>query len=56
MHVFIRLLDFILIMHDRGFYHSDIKPENITLFGVAGQVNQYEAKVIDMGGVSYEYD
>ena len=31
VHVFTRLLEFVLLMHEAGFYYTDIKPDNIAL-------------------------
>jgi serine/threonine protein kinase len=45
VHIFSRLLEFILLLSEQKYYHSDIKPENITLVQVQG--DRYLVKVIN---------
>jgi hypothetical protein len=40
-----------LLLSEQEYYHSDIKPENITLVQVQGD-NRYLAKVINFGELS----
>ncbi len=51
MHVFSRLLEFMLLLSEQKYCHSDIKPENVALVKVQGD-NRYLAKVIDFSGLS----
>ncbi len=52
VHVFIQLLDFILLMYEKKLFHSDLKPANITLVPVEQKIDYYIAKVIDFGSVT----
>jgi hypothetical protein len=45
VHVFWRLLEFILLLREQGYCHSNIKPENITLVQVDS--SRYIAQVIN---------
>jgi serine/threonine protein kinase len=47
VHVFARLLEFMLLLSDKAYCHSDLKPENVTLVLVEG--DNYVAKIIDFG-------
>jgi serine/threonine protein kinase len=47
VHLFTRMLNFILVLKDKGYCHSDLKPENVTLVRVTD--NLYEARIIDFG-------
>jgi hypothetical protein len=51
VHVFSRLLEFILLLGEQKYCHSDIKPQNITLVQVQGD-NRYLAKVVDFTELS----
>ncbi len=50
VHIFSHLLEFILLLGEQGYCHSDLKPENVTLVPVEGDI--YVAKVIDFGVLS----
>ena len=53
MHIFARLLEFALLLHGNGCYHSDIKPDNATLVNAEGQdAGVFEMKLIDFGELS----
>ena len=55
VHIFTRSLELVLLLHSKGYYHSDIKPGNVTLVNVEGQEHGgFEAKVIDFGELSNE--
>jgi hypothetical protein len=45
VHIFSRLLEFMLLLGEQEYCHSDIKPENVTLVQVQGD-NRYLAKII----------
>jgi hypothetical protein len=45
VHVFSRLLEFMLLLGEQKYFHSDIKPENVTLVQLLGD-NRYLAKVV----------
>jgi hypothetical protein len=51
VHIFSRLLEFMLLLGEQKYFHSFIQPENITLVQVLGD-NRYLAKVIDFGELS----
>jgi serine/threonine protein kinase len=51
VHIFSRLLEFMLLLGEQKYFHSDIKPENVTLVQVQGD-NRYLIKVIDFGELS----
>jgi serine/threonine protein kinase len=51
VHIFSRLLEFMLLLGEQKYCHSDIKPENVTLVQVQGD-NRYLAKVVDFGELS----
>jgi serine/threonine protein kinase len=51
VHIFSRLLEFMLLLGGQKYFHSDIKPENITLVQVQGD-NRYLTKVVDFGELS----
>jgi serine/threonine protein kinase len=48
VHIFSRLLDFMLLLSEQKYCHSNIKLENITLVQVQGD-NRYLVKVVDFG-------
>ncbi len=51
MHIFSRLLEFILLLSEQKYYHSCIQPENFTLVQVQGD-SRYLAKVVDFSEIS----
>jgi serine/threonine protein kinase len=51
VNVFTTLLEFTLLMKEKGYCHSDIKPENTQLVKCEDRENAYILKVIDFGGV-----
>jgi hypothetical protein len=51
VHIFSRLLEFMLLLGEQKYFHSCIRPENIRLVQVQGN-NRYLAKVIDFGELS----
>jgi hypothetical protein len=51
VHIFSRLLEFMLLLSEQKYCHSCIQPENVTLVQVQGG-NRYLAKVIDFGEFS----
>jgi hypothetical protein len=51
VHIFSRLLEFILLLGEQKYCHSYIQPENVTLVQVQGN-NRYLAKVINFGELS----
>jgi hypothetical protein len=51
VHVFSRLLDFMLLLGEQKYFHSDINPENVTLVQLQGD-NRYLAKVVDFSELS----
>jgi hypothetical protein len=51
VHVFSRLLEFMLLLSEQKYCHSCIRPENITLVQVQGD-NRYLAKVINFDELS----
>jgi hypothetical protein len=51
VHVFSRLLEFMLLLGEQKYCHSGIQPENVTLVQVQGD-NRYLAKVIDFSELS----
>jgi hypothetical protein len=51
VHIFSRLLEFMLLVSEQTYFHSCIQPENITLMQVEGN-NKYLAKVIDFSELS----
>ncbi len=50
VHIFSRLLEFILLLSEQKYCHSDIKPENVTLVQVRG--DRYLVNVIDFSHLS----
>ncbi len=40
-----------MMMKEKGYCHSDIKPENTQLVKIEDRENAYALKVIDFGGV-----
>lgn len=38
---------------DKGYCHSDLKPDNITLSPIEGKKDCYEARIIDFGSLTY---
>ncbi len=36
VHIFSRLLEFMLLLSSKGYCHSDLKPENVTFINVEG--------------------
>jgi hypothetical protein len=48
VHIFSRLLEFILLLSEQSKCHSCIQPENVTLLQVQGD-NRYLVKIIDFG-------
>jgi serine/threonine protein kinase len=50
VHVFTTLLEFVMIMKEKGYCHSDIKPANTQLVKCEDHENAYILKVIDFGG------
>jgi hypothetical protein len=54
VHVFSRLLEFMLLLSEQKYFHSCIQPENVTLVQVQGD-NRYLAKIIYFGEIS-RYD
>jgi hypothetical protein len=51
VHIFSRLLEFILLLSEQKYFHSCIQPENVTLVQAQGD-NRYLAKVVDFGELS----
>ncbi len=51
VHIFSRLLEFMLLLSEQKYFHSCIQPENVTLVQVQGD-NRYLAKVIDFGEIA----
>ncbi len=51
VHIFSRLLEFILLLGEQKYFHSCIQPENITLVQVQCD-NRYLAKVIEFDELS----
>jgi hypothetical protein len=51
VHIFSRLLEFMLLLGEQKYYHSCIQPENVTLVQVQGD-NRYLTKIIDFGKLS----
>ncbi len=51
VHIFSRLLEFVLLIGEQKYFHSYIQPENVTLVKVQGD-NRYLAKVVDSGELS----
>jgi hypothetical protein len=51
VHIFSRLLEFMLLLGGQKYCHSYIQPENITLVQVQCD-NRYLAKIIDFGELS----
>jgi hypothetical protein len=51
VHIFSRLLEFMLLLGEQKYCHSCIEPENITLVQVQGD-NRYLAKVNNFGELS----
>ncbi len=51
VHIFSRLLEFVLLLSEQKYFDSCIQPENITLVQVQGD-NRYLAKFIDFGEIS----
>ncbi len=45
VHIFARLVEFVLILSEKGYCHSNLKPENVALVHV--QKDCYVAKFID---------
>ncbi|KRX07059.1 Protein kinase-like domain [Pseudocohnilembus persalinus] len=57
-YIFHRLLSFVVFMADNGWYHGDIKPQNIVLCSREGQGakdNQFILKMIDFGGAMNQF-
>jgi hypothetical protein len=50
VHIFSRLLEFILLLGEQKYFHSCIQPENVKLVQVQG--DRYLAKIADFGGLS----
>ncbi len=51
VHVFSRLLEFMLLLSEQKYFHSCIQPENVTLVQVQGD-NRYLAKIVEFGELS----
>jgi hypothetical protein len=51
VHIFSRLLEFMLLLSEQKYFHSCIQTENITLVQVQGD-NRYLAKVINFDELS----
>jgi hypothetical protein len=51
VHIFSRLLEFMLLLTEQKYCHSCIQPENVTLVQVQGN-NRYLAKIVDFGELS----
>ncbi len=47
VHIFSRILEFMLLLKSKGYCHSDLKPENVTFINIEG--DKYHTKVIDFG-------
>jgi serine/threonine protein kinase len=52
VHIFSVLLEFVLLMREKGYRHSDLKPGNTSLVRSEEDYNHYTLKVIDFGSLN----
>jgi serine/threonine protein kinase len=52
VHIFVAMLEVVLLLKEQDYCHSDLKPDNVTLVPVEGKKDYYEARIIDFGELS----
>ena len=54
MIIITRIYECIMLLHEYGIYHSDIKPDNIAFYYDV-ELGKYGLKLIDFGGASTDF-